>query len=68
MLFNPYMDYLTTAQVAKRLGVTRRRVQALIKRGQLEADRYGKAYLISEEQLQAFLERRRTEPGRPKGT
>jgi excisionase family DNA binding protein len=56
----------TTSQAADILGVSLRRVQALIKRGQLQAERVGKFYLISKEDLDAFIEARRTNAGRPR--
>ncbi len=57
------MANLTTAQAAQRLGVSVRRVQALIKSGHLEATRFGKAWLIEEGFLQRVAVRK---PGRPR--
>lgn len=56
------MKLLTTAQVAERLGVHRTRVNVLIKEGRLPAQRFGRAYLVLEKDLQLVSERR---VGRP---
>ncbi|OLE51284.1 MAG: hypothetical protein AUG51_23975 [Acidobacteria bacterium 13_1_20CM_3_53_8] len=53
---------LTTPQVAERLGVTVRRVQALIKAGRLPSQQYGRDHLIKEKDLALVAERK---PGRP---
>jgi excisionase family DNA binding protein len=42
------MDFLTTKQVAEKLGITPRRVQALIEVGKLPAQKFGRDYLIKE--------------------
>lgn len=63
---------LTIAQAAKRiynektkrLGVSRQRVQDLIKSGRLRAERFGKAWAISE---QALTEYKPMPNGYPKG-
>jgi excisionase family DNA binding protein len=56
------MGFLTTSEVAERLGVTRWRVNALIQAGRLKAEKKGQIYLIDERDLKAVLERK---PGRP---
>ena len=56
------MKLLTTAQVAERLGVHRTRVNVLIKEGRLPAQRFGRAFLVLEKDLQLVSERR---VGRP---
>jgi excisionase family DNA binding protein len=56
------MKLLTTAEVAERLGVHRTRVNVLIKEGRLPAQRFGRAYLVQEKDLQLVSERR---VGRP---
>ena len=53
---------LTTRDAAERLGVTVRRVQALIKAGRLPATRIGRDWLIAPDALAAVAERK---PGRP---
>lgn len=55
-------NYLTTAEAAARLGVSVRRVQALIEAGRLPARKYGRDWLIPETALAAVAERK---PGRP---
>jgi excisionase family DNA binding protein len=45
------MDFLTTKQVAERLGITPRRVQALIEAGRLPASKFGRDYMIKEKDL-----------------
>jgi excisionase family DNA binding protein len=56
------MKLLTTAEVAERLGVHRTRVNVLIKEGRLPAQRFGRAYLVQERDLELVSERR---VGRP---
>lgn len=56
------MNLLTTKEVADRLGVTVRRVQALITAGRLSARKLGRDYVVEESDLEAVLERK---PGRP---
>lgn len=55
---------LTVQQAARRLGVSRQRVQFLIQSGQLPAERFGKAWAISE---QAILKYKPQPRGYPKG-
>jgi len=57
------MDFLTTKQVAERLGITPRRVQALVTAGRLPAQKIGRDYLIKEKDLK-LVEIRKV--GRPK--
>lgn len=57
------MDFLTTKQVAEKLGVTTRRVQALVTDGRLPAQKIGRDYLILEKDLKLVAERK---VGRPK--
>ena len=55
--------FLTTQQVAAALGVTQRRVVALIQAGRLKASRLGRDWLIPAQALEAVRERK---PGRPR--
>lgn len=48
------MNLLTTAQAAERLGVSVRRVQALIAADRLRSIRYGKVYLLLESDVKRF--------------
>lgn len=54
---------LTTAQVAAELGISVRRVQALIWSGQLPAEKVGRDWVIQQSDLEMVRER---QPGRPK--
>jgi excisionase family DNA binding protein len=53
---------LTTIGVADRLGITARRVRALIESKQLPAEKKGRDYLIEENHLKLVKNRK---PGRP---
>jgi len=57
------MNMLTTKEVAEKLGVTMRRVQALITNGQLPAKKFGRDYVIAEKDLKLVKDRK---VGRPK--
>lgn len=48
--------YFSTTEVAKILGVSRIAIFHKIKKGQLEAERYGRNYLISHEALEKMRE------------
>jgi excisionase family DNA binding protein len=56
------MSLITTKEAADRLGVSVRRVQALITSGTLPAQKFGRDYLIDESDLQLVENRK---PGRP---
>lgn len=58
---------LTTPQAAKRLGVSRQRVSALIKAGLLAAEMIGRDWLIHDDVLEEFAARHRPR-GRPRGS
>lgn len=55
-------DLLTVDQAAGELGVTARRVRALIKDERLRAEKVGRDWLIRKRDLDAVRERK---PGRP---
>jgi excisionase family DNA binding protein len=55
------MDLISTEQAARELGVTRRRVQALIQSGRLKAKKVGRSYVIRPKDLEAVRVRK---PGR----
>jgi excisionase family DNA binding protein len=57
------MEYLTTKQAAERLGITPRRVQALIEAGRLPSEKFGRDYMIREKDLKLVEERK---VGRPR--
>jgi excisionase family DNA binding protein len=56
------MDILTTKDAAVRLGVSQRRVNALIQSGKLPAQSFGGSWMINESDLALVADRR---PGRP---
>jgi excisionase family DNA binding protein len=57
------MTLLTTKQAATRLGVTTRRVVAMIQADQLPAEKFGRDYIIKEKDLK-LVEGRKV--GRPR--
>jgi excisionase family DNA binding protein len=57
------MEFLTTKQAAEKLGITPRRVQALIESGRLPAQKFGRDYQIKEKDLE-LVENRKV--GRPR--
>ena len=56
------MKLLTTPEAAERLGITVARVQQLIWKGRLPAQKIGRDYVINEDDLKLVAERK---PGRP---
>lgn len=56
---------LTTIEVASQLGVTPRTIQRHIKAEHLKAKRYGRDFLITQEELDRFKQQRR-KVGRPR--
>lgn len=59
------MEYLTTTEAAALLGVQPKTVTHYISRGLIAADKHGRDYRISTEELARFQRERRL-PGRPK--
>lgn len=57
------MDFITTKEAADELGITMRRVTALIEAGRLPSMQVGREHLIKREDLKLVRERK---PGRPK--
>ena len=57
------MDFLTTDQAGQILGVTGRRVRALIEAGRLPAVKFGKVWMINKKDLKKVAVRK---PGRPR--
>jgi excisionase family DNA binding protein len=55
-------DFITTKEAAKELGVTVRRVQALIRAGRLSAQKMGRDWIIRMVDLDKVRVRK---PGRP---
>ena len=62
------MEFLTTEQVAARLGVTPRRVQAMAKAGRLPASRFGRSLMMKESDLALVAERKRGRPPKAAST
>ncbi len=56
------MKLLTTKEAAEKLGVSVRRVQAMITDGSLSATKLGRDYVIKESELESVKDRK---PGRP---
>lgn len=56
------MKLLTTKETAVKLGVSVRRVQAMITDGSLPASKLGRDYIINESDLELVKDRK---PGRP---
>ena len=56
---------ITTTEAAGVLGITPRTIQRHIKQGHMTAKRYGRDYLIEEQELARFQQARRS-AGRPK--
>lgn len=63
VLWYKWLVTLTTLEAADSLGITARRVRALIQSGQLPAEKKGRDYLIAEKDLKLVKDRK---PGRPK--
>ena len=57
---------LTSAEARERIGISRAKLEALIHQGEIEAIKTGSApnshYRISEEALEAYIERQKVEP------
>jgi excisionase family DNA binding protein len=60
------MSLLTTKEVAERLGVTMKRVQAMIRDGRLPAQKMGRDNFIKEEDLRLVADRKPGRPPKPK--
>jgi excisionase family DNA binding protein len=59
-------SFLSVAQCAERLGVSRWRVNQLIEAKRLPAEKVGRAYIINEKNLEAVRERKPGRPPKPK--
>jgi excisionase family DNA binding protein len=57
------MELLTTKQAAQKLGITPRRVVALVTAGKLPASKFGRDYMIKEADLKLVEDRK---VGRPR--
>lgn len=59
------MNVLTTKEAAEKLGVSVRRVIALIEAKRLPASRFGNAYSIKESDIELVRERKAGRPKKP---
>lgn len=55
--------WLSTAESARRLGITPRTLYRFIDEGQLPAYRFGRVIRLKEDEVDAFIESCRIEPG-----
>lgn len=56
-------EWLSTAEAARRLGVTTRTLYTFINTGELTAYRFGRLIRLTDEDLAAFIESCRIQPG-----
>ena len=56
------MELLTTQQAGEILGVSRRRVIALIEQGKLRANKFASVYMIAQKDLEAVRKRKNGRP------
>ncbi len=57
------IDWLSTGDAAKRLGVTPRTLYRFIDEGQLPAYRFGRVIRLKESEVDGFIDSCRIEPG-----
>jgi excisionase family DNA binding protein len=57
------IGWLSTAQAAKKLGITPRTLYRFIDEGQLPAYRFGRVIRLKEDEVETFIEACRIEPG-----
>lgn len=57
------LHWLSTAEAAKRLGITPRTLYRFIDEGQLPAYRFGRVIRLKQEEVDSFIETCRIEPG-----
>ena len=57
------VDWLSTADAAKALGITPRTLYRFINQGDLAAYRFGRVIRVKREDVEAFIESSRIEPG-----
>lgn len=60
------MEYLTTKEVAEKLGINVSRVHVLINEGRLPAKKFGRSYMIIESDLELVRERKTGRPPKAK--
>ena len=59
----PETNWLSTKEAAAELGLTPRTLYRLIDEGQLPAYRFGRVIRLKQDEVQAFVESSRIEPG-----
>lgn len=57
------IDWLSTADAAKSLGITPRTLYRFIDQGELDAYRFGRVIRVKRTDIDAFIEKSRIEPG-----
>jgi excisionase family DNA binding protein len=57
------MEWMSTSEAARHLGVTPRTVYRLIDEGQLPAYKFGRVIRLKREEVEAFIESSRIKPG-----
>ncbi len=57
------LTWLSTAEAAKRLGITPRTLYRFIDQGEIPAYRFGRVIRLKAEEVDAFIESCRIEPG-----
>lgn len=57
------INWLSTSEAARRLGITPRTLYRLIDEGQLPAYKFGRVIRLKESELEEFIESSRVEPG-----
>src|SRR5256885_13279038 len=57
------LPWLSTAAACRRLGITVRTLYRLVNEGQLPAYRFGRVYRLKADDVEAFIEASRIEPG-----
>ena len=60
---SPEIRWLSTAESARRLGITPRTLYRFIDEGQLPAYRFGRVIRLKEDEVDTFIESCRIEPG-----
>src|SRR5438477_4207729 len=58
------IQWMSTGEAARRLGVTVRTLYRLIDEGELPAYKFGRVIRLQENEVDAFIDRSRIEPGR----
>jgi excisionase family DNA binding protein len=57
------ITWLSTAAAAKRLGITSRTLYRFIDQGEIPAYRFGRVIRLKQDEVDAFIDRSRIEPG-----